>query len=375
MKASRKTSLPQNDSDLSVRSFPSKMDVQAARILIVDDEEPVVELITKVLNRRGFRLVEGITDSNSVIEACQKNEPDLILLDLNMPGKSGFEILDEIGALPTKYGPIPIVVLTGERGRHTRMQALAAGARDYIVKPFDFEVVARIRNLLEARLLSKELYWRNEQLESAVTSRTEVLQAAHRETLLRLARVSRFHLGEDETHFRRFARTVKALAASVLATVDHPHLVPQASLLRDVGYVSVPARLLQKPDGLEQDEWELIRKHPGVGAEILSNSTCNTLKLAEIIARSHHEHWNGEGYPDGLQGEDIPKVARLIGVCDAFDAMVSSRPYRAAMTEEAARDEILRHSGTQFDPDIVKVFSEKYSEIVSSRAESDQANL
>ncbi len=347
------------------------MDVNDARILVVDDEPPVVELIKKVLIRRGFRSVEGTTEPTSVVSRCRLEEPDLVLLDLNMPGKSGFDLLEEIGAIDSKFGPIPIIVLTGERGRQTRMQALDAGARDYIVKPFDFEVVARIRNLLEARLLSKELVWRNERLESAIASRTEPLEKVLRDCLEVVGRLSHRSFPPPRWPNIGFAALVEEAARRLLPPYEDPGFLGRAAVLRDLGNIAVDESILAKPGPLDDIEWEVVKTHPHRGAELLESTGSPFLALASKLALEHQERWDGTGYPAGLRGQSIATKSRLVALCDAVEAMLSERPYRPARTSEEIARELRDGAGTQFDPELTAGFLEHLPQLLKIRKGED----
>ncbi|MCA9794043.1 MAG: response regulator [Candidatus Eremiobacteraeota bacterium] len=340
------------------------MNVTSAKILVVDDDSGVVKLVTKVLHQQGYSQVQGTTQATEVIDICRNFQPDLLLLDLNMPGLSGLEILELLQGETYDFEPVSVIVLTGERAREARIEALRLGARDYIVKPFDFEVVARIKNLLERHLLSKEVYCHNLELEEKVRLRTADLENAHLETVKRLGIAAEYRDDDTGVHVTRMSSYVGRLARALGEPERGSDLIQWAAKLHDIGKIAIPDAILLKPGKLTFEEFEQMKQHTVIGARILSGAQSELLQMAEVIALSHHEKWDGSGYPQGLAGEAIPRVARIVAVCDVFDALTSSRPYKKAWTVEAALEEIRRGRGQHFDPVLVDVFLENFETIV-----------
>jgi putative two-component system response regulator len=355
--------------------LPEDLKTTEGRILVVDDDPEVVRLITRVLKSQGYGNVISTTDSKEVMNLCHTNLPDLVLLDLNMPAPTGFELLEEIHQEVVDFEPIPVVVLTGERGRKARMRALNLGAADYIVKPFDLEIMARIKNLLERRLLGKKVHLQKLELEQRVRERTAELEEAQIETVRRLGIASEYRDDDTGVHVVRIHRYVKALALAQGEDEYTAELMGLAAKLHDLGKLGIPDAVLLKPGKLTTEEFELMKKHTIIGAQILSGAKSRLLQMAEIIALNHHEKWNGAGYPSGLVGEEIPQVARLVSVCDVFDALTSVRPYKEAWPLEDALVEIKRGRGSHFDPAMVDLFFENQEiilEIKRSLIEDNQ---
>lgn len=351
------------------------VDVYGAKILVADDDEAVVRLVVKVLQREGYTQVHGSTRSTDVLPFCRSEKPDLLLLDLNMPGVSGLDILNALQQETTDFEPVPVVVLTGERGREARIEALKLGARDYIVKPFDFEVMARIKNMLERRLLSKRLHSHNLRLEDEVAQRTAELREAHWETVKRLGVAAEYRDDETGLHVSRMSALSGRLAAILGESPQRAELIRGAAKLHDIGKIAIPDSILLKPGKLTPEEFEEMKQHTVIGAKILSKASSELLRLAEVIALNHHERWDGSGYPDGLAGEAIPKVARMVSICDVFDALTSKRPYKKAWSVEEAVAEIRRTSGSHFEPAIVEAFTSNLEDLVaaSRHAETNSA--
>ena len=346
------------------------MDVLGATVIVVDDDEQVLRMIAKVLTRRGYRSVHTTSHPDEVLEMCRELKPDLMLLDLNMPGVSGFEILKATRNQILDFEPIPVVVLTGERGRDSRIEALELGAQDYIVKPFDFEVLARIKNLLERRLLAKHLHFQNCELEERVQERTAELRKAQIETVRRLGLAAEYRDDDTGVHVLRIAAYAHIMALAMGQDDQAAERTALAAKLHDVGKLGIPDSILLKPGKLEPHEFDVIKQHTVIGAKILSGAGSELLKLAEVIALNHHEKWDGSGYPSGKKGEEIPEVARMVAVIDVFDALTSSRPYKRAWPVEEAVAEIERGRGKHFDPAMVDLFFDRLEEIKSVREDT-----
>ncbi len=353
-----------SNEEASARYTSTITDLSEAVILVADDEQSVVGLVTKVLARQGYNQVHGVTRSAEVLPFCEKNKPDLLLLDLNMPGQSGLEILAQLQQSQFDFEPVPVVVLTGERGREARLEALKLGARDYIVKPFDFEVVARIKNLLEWRLLSKKLHYENVELEEKVRSRTEQLEEAHLETVKRLGLAAEYRDDDTGVHVVRMSALVGRLAEVLGESPKQSQLISWAAKLHDIGKLAIPDSILLKPGKLTKEEFDKMKEHTVIGARMLSGANSELLKMAEVIALSHHEKWDGSGYPNGLAGQAIPRVARLVAICDVFDALTSERPYKKPWPVEEAISEIQRSRGVHFDPEVTDAFLANLDELL-----------
>jgi putative two-component system response regulator len=327
------------------------------RILVVDDEPANVTLLERLLTTWGYEHVRTTTDSATVPDLFTSWRPDLLMLDLMMPVLDGFDILEILAA--TNHGPlkVPILVLTADVTQETRRRALAEGATDFVTKPFDFdEVRLRVANLLETRCLAVELAEEKAQLELRVRARTLDLEHSRLEVLHRLAMATEYHDDESLEHTRRVGAAAGQLAEVLGLPADDVREIRLAGALHDVGKVALPHDLLVKPGRLTPLEWETVKTHTTVGSRLLRGSSSTLLDRAEVIARTHHERWDGRGYPARLAGDDIPISGRLVAVADMFDTLTHERPYRAAMSVDEAVAEIRGQSGRAFDPAAVRAF-------------------
>jgi putative two-component system response regulator len=331
--------------------------LQRSRIVVVDDEPRNVLLLERALAAAGFLDVHGVLDPLRALALCRELRPDLVILDLHMPGIDGFELMDRLSnGLPGERF-LPILVLTADATERAKRRALSAGAHDFLTKPFGItEAVLRIRNLLEIRALHRRLEERNEELVERVEERTRELESARLEVLERLCQAVEFRDDVTGRHTRRVGVRAAALAAKVGLATPEVDLIRRAAPLHDVGKIAIPDAILRKPGRLTGEEFAVMREHTVVGARILSGGRSPLMIVAETIARSHHERWDGGGYPEGLAGADIPVAARIVGIADAFDAITSSRPYRTAWSPKMALEEIRTSAGSQFDPELVEPF-------------------
>jgi putative two-component system response regulator len=326
----------------------------SARILIADDLEDNVSVLTRLLTRQGYEHIRATTDSSTVVDLFIEFEPDIVLLDLHMPGLDGVAVIERLNALIPPGTYLPILVLTGDTSAEAKRRTLTAGAKDFLNKPFDIsEALLRIRNLLETRRLHVELARTNSSLERKVIARTRQLEASQIDVLERLAAAVEFRDDDTGQHTRRVGRIAAELARACGLSLSEQTLVRRAAPLHDVGKVAVPDSILLKPDRLTPEERTIMQRHAATGARILARGRSPLLRMAEQIAMSHHERWDGAGYPHGLAGEAIPIAARLTSVADIFDALSHDRPYRRAWPRERVLAELERESGVGLDPKIV----------------------
>jgi putative two-component system response regulator len=343
-----------------------------ARILVVDDEPANVLLLERLLSRWGYENVVSTTDSSQVLPLAEREPPSLILLDLAMPAPDGFDVMAQLAELPAAQG-IPVVVLTADISAATRERALSGGASDFVTKPFDeAEVRLRVRNLLRTRSLQIELEHHNELLEQRVRERTQDLEYARRETLSRLALAGEYRDDETHEHAQRVGHTAAVLGAELGLPDDEVDLIRRSAPLHDIGKVGVPDAILLKPGRLTADEFERIKGHTLIGGRILAHSVSTVLQAGEVIARTHHERWDGGGYPAGLAGEAIPLHGRLVALADVFDALTHERPYKPAWPLERAVEEIRREAGHQLDPDLVRTFESLDHRLLASMHNLDR---
>jgi putative two-component system response regulator len=280
-----------------------------------------------------------------------------LFLDLQMPDPNGFQLMELLADEINGSTRLPVLVLTADITPEVKKRALASGARDFVTKPFDpTEVELRLRNLLETRRLQLELQSYNETLERRVQDRTRDLDMARLETLERLALAGEYRDDNTHEHAQRVGRSAARLAEALGRPAYETELFRRAAPLHDIGKIGVPDAILLKPGTLDRQEFEVMKSHARIGHEILSGSGSRVLRVSAEIALTHHERWDGSGYPAELKGEEIPLCGRITAVADVFDALMHRRPYKEAWSVDAALAEIHDASGRHFDPAVVEVF-------------------
>jgi putative two-component system response regulator len=336
----------------------TSLDLNQAQILIVDDRKANTHLLEMLFRGSGYSNIVTETDSRKVLELVEGFGPDLILLDLHMPHMDGFKVLEKLREVQPIEVYLPILVITADISPQAKQKALLLGAKDFITKPFDpTETLLRSKNLLETRFLYKELQRQNQTLEQRVRDRTAALHEAQLEVLRRLALAAEYRDDDTGQHTQRVGRMAALLASRLGHAEDDVELIELAAPLHDVGKIGLPDAILLKPGKLTPDEFAQMKLHTKIGARILAGSSSPLLQMAEMIARYHHERWDGSGY-EGLAGEAIPEVARIVAIADVFDALTHVRPYKRAWPLGEAVEELHRQSGYQFDPRMVPVFLE-----------------
>jgi putative two-component system response regulator len=334
-----------------------------ANILIVDDEPSIVRLLTRALQSVGYESVEGFTDPLEALTHLLTNSADLIVLDINMPGMSGYDFLNDLSRRLTEDTFLPVLMVSGMSEAEARLLALQAGANNFLAKPIDIKVfLAHVRSLLETRFMSLRLNKDRGVLEELVRRRTGQLQQAHHEILDRLARVAEYRDDTTGQHTERVGQLCGLLAREMGFTQEKISLITRTAPLHDLGKVAIPDAVLLKQGPFDDDEREIMRKHSARGAALLSGGTSELVQMAEEIALFHHERWDGMGYPCGLQGDEIPLTARIVAVADTFDALIHARPYKEAWEVTEAIAELERGRSYQFDPDVVDVLLKIYNE-------------
>lgn len=332
--------------------------LKGRRILVVDDEESNVLLLRRILETEGYTSISFTTDPLEVQSMFERARPDLVLLDLHMPGIDGFELMRRLDSSASDEPAVPFIVLTADVTEETKLRALRAGARDFLTKPLGHvELLVRVRNMLQVKYLQDRLHTRNALLSNEVELRTHDLEDARSEILDRLALAAEYRDDDTQEHAWRIARICGLLARGLRLPEREVELIERAALLHDIGKIGVPDAILLKPGRLTDDEFEQIKAHSTIGAAILAGSRSPVLRTAEAIALTHHERWDGRGYPNGLAAEQIPLVGRIAAVADVFDALSHRRPYKEAWPLPDAVAEILDQSGRQFDAEVVSVFS------------------
>lgn len=330
-----------------------------ARILVVDDDASNVELVARILEPEGYRHVARMTDPQAATAVCTERPPDVILLDLRMPGMDGLEVIETLReGLPPQDFPA-VIVLTSDDSRQAKQEALARGAFDFIAKPLSpYEVRLRVGNAIDHRLLQRTLVLQNEELERLIQVRTGELEDARVQILGRLAIAAEYHDPETALHTRRVGEMSARIAAEIGWRDSEIQVLRRAAPLHDVGKIGVSGDLLRKDGPLTEEEFEQVKLHTTIGARILSGSRIGLLDMAADIALSHHEHWDGSGYPRGLAGDAIPPAARIVSLADVFDSLTHVRPYKKAWSVLDTLKSIEAGSGVKFDPAMVEAFLE-----------------
>jgi putative two-component system response regulator len=314
-------------------------------ILVVEPDAALAAVLEQVLKQAGHSGV-ALVEPASLMEAVAQTPPRLVLLDLDLPDADGVDVLATLAPWIEGPGRLPVIVLAPASAADKRRRARGGGARDFLAKPLDpIEVAARVQNVLDAT-----------DLEQRVEDRTRELDQARLESVERLARAAEYRDDATYEHPQRVGRTAARLAERMGLGGDQVEMIRSAAPLHDVGKVGVPDRILLKPGRLTAGEFELMKTHTLVGGEILSGSSWPLLQMASEIALTHHERWDGTGYPRGLEEGAIPLVGRIVIVADNFDALTHSRPYAGAWEPDKAAAEIRRMSGQHFDPQVVEAF-------------------
>jgi putative two-component system response regulator len=340
----------------------SQADIFRSKVLIVDDQEANVLLLERMLRGAGYVSISTTMDAGGVFGLHLTNSYDLILLDLQMPVMDGFQVMEGLKKIDPD-GYLPVLVVTAQPAH--KLRALKAGAKDFISKPFELaEVLARVRNLLEVRLLQKELHEYNKVLEKLVLKRTADLQESFLETVFTLTRAAEHKDIDTGTHVKRISYYSRELAQMLGLDEELINKIFMTSPMHDIGKIGIPDHILLKSGGLTADEWEIMKAHTSMGAQILGSSMSPYLKTGAEIALNHHERWDGEGYPHGKRGKDIPLSARIVNICDIYDALRNKRPYKPPMDHLRAMEIITegnsRNQPEQFDPVIFVMFRQNH---------------
>jgi len=342
-----------------------------AKILLVDDDFRSLGLMKSLLTPLGYDVL--LADNGEKAIKLAKAAPlDLILLDVVMPQMDGFEVAKLLkGDEDTRI--IPVVMVTGLKSVEDRVKALDAGADDFLTKPVDkMELKARVRSLLKVKAYHNHMHNYQKELETEVAKKTKQLQLALEkikiaslDTIHRLSRAAECKDVDTGAHLQRMSRYSVAIARKMGLNERTVEAVLYAFPMHDVGKIGIPDHILLKPGGLNFKEWEIMKKHTIIGSKILEGSNVRFIRLAEVIALTHHEKWDGSGYPQGLKGKKIPLVARIVSIADVFDALTSERPYKKPFSLEKSLDIIVKSRGGDFDPEVVDAFFSVKDELVS----------
>lgn len=336
---------------------------KSACILVVDDKESNVKLLVNMLVSVGYENVIYTSDSLQALPLYKAHQCDLILLDINMPNLDGFGVMEQIRC-EIKDDLLPILVLTAQHSQDYRQRALDEGARDYVTKPFDAnELLSRVHNFLEVQMAHKYMRHQNIILEQKVQDRIREIHDTRLQVVRHLGRAAEYRDNETGLHIIRMSKMAMVVGKAAGMTDSQSNLLLNAAPMHDIGKIGIPDHILLKPGKLDADEWVIMKTHAQIGADILSGDSSNLMVMAHEIALTHHEKWNGQGYPNGLKGEAIPLAGRVTALADVFDALTSERPYKRAWPTDSAIDLIVKESGKHFDPRLVDCFLEKLPEI------------
>jgi len=331
-----------------------------ATILVVDDTPGNIDVLQGIL-APAYRVKVAATGARALEIAAQDDPPDLILLDIMMPGMDGYELIRRLKADPLTRD-IPVLFVSARDDPEDEQRGFDLGCVDYLTKPVSApQVRARVRTHLA-------LHDRNRALEAAVRERTRELQETRLEIIQRLSRAAEFRDNETGLHVIRMSHASRIIALELGLPGAEAELLLQAAPMHDIGKIGIPDRVLLKPGKLDEEEWSIMRQHPEIGHGIIGSHTSPLLRMAGDVALTHHERWDGTGYPHGLSGEAIPLAGRIVAVADVFDALTSVRPYKAAWSVEAATAELIRASGRQFEPRIVDAFLARITDILAVTA-------
>jgi putative two-component system response regulator len=336
--------------------------LNAARILIVDDELVNTVLLERLLHAAGYADVTRTTEPEEAVALfaaarAQGRGFDLLCTDLHMPRMTGLQVIDAVVAELPDDDFFPILVLTADATPEAEQEALERGAKDFLTKPFRKDQIRlRVANLLRTRYLQAKLRDHVDRLEEMVYERTIELEAARLDVLDRLAAAAEYRDYATGRHTQRVGLLAALLAQQLGVPRAEVDLIRRAAPLHDVGKIGIPDHILLKPGKLTEEEYDLMRDHVDVGARLLANGRSQLITLAQQIAESHHERWDGSGYPKGLRGEAIPQVGLLVAVADVFDTLVHERPYKRAWPVDEAIAEVVRQRGRWFAPHVVDAF-------------------
>ena len=334
------------------------------RIVIVDDNTGNLLMFGQLVSDITGHQPVPFEDPMEALAWCGEEEPDLVLLDYMMPGLDGLEFIRRFRQMAGR-GDIPIIMVTTEDLQEVRHEALGRGATDFLSKPVDAtEFTARITNLLNLRQSQLQLRDRAAWLTDEVAQATAEIVDREHEVIFRLSRVAEYRDPGTGQHILRMARFSRLIARGLGLSTEEQDLITGAAPMHDVGKVGIPDDVLLKPGPLTEAEFETMKEHTSIGYRILEHSPIRLLQAGAEIAVSHHEKFDGTGYPKGVAGTDIPLFGRIVAVSDVFDALVSVRPYKKPWTVDAARDLIEQESGRHFDPECVRAFFSVFEDVL-----------
>ncbi|WP_298441320.1 two-component system response regulator [uncultured Ferrimonas sp.] len=328
-------------------------------ILVVDDTPENIDVLRGILHPK-YRIKAAISGERALKVARSEPQPDMILLDVMMPGMDGYEVCRRLKQDPLT-ADIPVIFVTAKDSVQDETHGLEIGAIDYITKPVRPAIV-KIR--VQTHLALRD---QTDHLENLVQQRTSELNQSRLEIIRRLGQAAEYKDNETGLHIIRMSHYSKLIASALGKSEEWAELIFQAAPMHDVGKIGVPDALLQKPGKLTPEEWQTMKRHPEFGAEIIGEHQSQLLFTAREIALSHHERWDGSGYPHGLTGYNIPLSGRVVAIADVFDALTSNRPYKDAWSNEDAIAHVQQNAGSHFDPELVAAFTSVLPQILEIR--------
>ncbi len=339
-----------------------------SRIVAVDDMSMNLELIMDVLGEE-YEVLSA-DNGKDALRLIKEKKPDLILLDIRMPDMDGYEVCRRLKNDPLTYH-IPVIFLSGMSQLDDKEQGFELGAVDYLTKPFEIsELRARVKTHLKLKIYQERLENQNVILEEEVQKRTRELERAIKnlrdssfEMIWRLTRIAEFRDDDTGSHILRMSHYSEIIARNLSLDQNKIRYLMNAAPMHDIGKIAIPDRILLKPDPLTAEECEVMKTHTTIGAAILQDSKSEMIEMGRLIALTHHEKWDGSGYPRGLKREQIPLYGRIVAVADVFDALMTNRPYKEAYSLEKSLRIIREDSGKHFDPEVVKAFCSSLEEI------------
>lgn len=336
-------------------------------IVIIDDSLTNLILLSSCLKSFGLNKVRIFSDSAEGLEWLMNNQWNLALLDLSMPSPDGFEVLDCLSQ--RNRAEYPIIIVTALNDPESRRKGLERGANDFISKPIDLpEVLLRVRGCLELAEASRVLRNANAELERKVEERTAQLEDSYKAIINSLTRAASYRDDDTGEHIQRIGESAAILAKAIDMPTAWCDLIRMAAPMHDVGKIGIEDAILQKPGPLTDEERKSMQRHARIGYDILLDPNRSAVTdMAAEIALAHHERWDGQGYPNGLKGDAIPLSARIVAICDVYDALRMPRPYKKSWSKEDAQHYIRDQEGTHFDPHLVKVFCTLFDSIEALR--------
>lgn len=350
------------------------------KILVVDDDRMSRLLLNTILSRISYRVSEAF-DGEDCLEKAELFCPDLILMDVGMPGMDGLDVT-RLLKNNDETKNIPVMIISGHDDLEERVRAVEAGAEDFLSKPVEQTILkAKVKSLLKIKEYNDNVHNYQKKLEKEVEKKTSNLKQAlddlqiaseklrlySMDTILRLSQAAEYKDTDTGEHIQRISYYIQAIGKAMTLSDEEIEAYQYASPMHDVGKIGIPDHILMKPGPLDDSEWEIMKQHTVIGGKILGGSDSSILKTAETIALTHHEKWNGRGYPYGLKGLDIPMAGRITAIADVFDALTSKRPYKEPFSVEKAFEIMAEDRGKSFDPELLDAFFSIKTEIADIR--------